>query len=382
LNYSNGYQAVPLTVSLTGSTIPTARLVYSSATYSFGQVIQTQTSERTITVTNSGSAEATSMSFSAVNAPFRYKGGSYPGTGGTCSTTLAVGANCSLLLEFAPTGVAVSSQTLTLTYFNDFASTSTSATLSGEGLAQAIISVSDGSSYQFGTVNVGASIDKSFTLTNSGSVSGTAIAGSFTSVFNFKGGNFPGTGGTCTTSLAAGATCTIILSFTPVAATSYIGNFSLNYNDGLRLQTELKELRGTGSAALMGVSFAKQVSAYTVDLELYRNSSMTQKIHTDDLNQNGFEDELESYIVEKEGPRLVLRGREGLTQGTLYRVLNHLPQDYYQGFKIIKLNRDYNHDGMNDILLGIYKKQKGAFKLVGYDVICQRKGQIILRYLE
>jgi hypothetical protein len=322
------------------------------------------------------------MSFSSIAAPFRYKGGSFPGTGGTCSTSLNVAANCTLVMEFAPTTVAVSTQTLTLNYNDGFSSTQSSTIMTGEGLAQAILSISDGNPYLFGTVNVGASIDKSFTLTNSGSVSGTAIAGSFTSVFNFKGGTFPGTGGTCTTSLAAGATCTIILSFTPVAATSYVGNFSLNYNDGLRLQTELKELRGTGRAALMGVSFAKQVSAYTVDLELYRTSLMTQKMQTDDLNQNGFEDELESYIVEKEGPRLVLRGREGLTQETLYRVLNHLPQDYYQGFKIIKLNRDYNHDGMNDILLGIYKKQKGSLKLVGYDVICQRKGHIILRYLE
>ncbi len=381
LNYSNGYQVVPLTVSLTGSGFPTARLLFSSSTYSFGQVIQTQTSERTLTVTNNGAAQASALSYSTISAPFRYKGGSFPGTGGTCSNTLNISGSCVIVLEFAPTAVAVSSQTLTISYLDGYTTSQTSATITGEGLAQAILSISDGSPYQFGTVNVGASIDKSFTITNSGSVSGTTITGSFTSAFSFKGGTFPGTGGTCTTSLSAGATCTIILSFTPTAATSYSGNFTLNYNDGLRLQTELKELRGTGSPAFLGAGMMKFVSPLGANLSQFNNFSFADKIETVDLNKNGFEDELESFILRNESPRLVLRGREGLTQRTIYKFLNHFPNNYHQGFKIIKLQRDYNHDGVNDILLGIYKNMNGKLNLVGYDIICQRKGQIIFRYL-
>jgi hypothetical protein len=166
-----------------------------------------------------------------------------------------------------------------------------------------------------------------------------------------------------------------------VASTSYSGNFTLNYNDGLRTQTELKELRGTGSSALSGVTMLKRISPLKVDLDQFNLSLVSDRIDTIDVNKNGFQDQLESYIDDHEFPRVVLRGREGLTQRTLFTVLNHLSKKYYQGFKIIKLDRDYNKDGVNDILLGIYKKIDGQFHLVGYDIICQRRGRIIIRYL-
>jgi hypothetical protein len=69
-------------------------------------------------------------------------------------------------------------------------------------------------------------------------------------VFNFLNGTFPGTGGTCTTTLASGSTCTIVLSFQPSAAITYSGYLTLNYNDGLRTQSEKKELSGKGSLTL------------------------------------------------------------------------------------------------------------------------------------
>lgn len=379
LTYSNGHQSTLLTNSLSGSGFPTAKLTFVSSPYSFGQVIQTSTIEKTITVTNSGSDTATSMSFSALTAPFRYKGGSFPGTGGSCTTTLSVSQSCTLVLEFAPTSVGVSNQTLTLNYNNAYASVSASATISGEGLAQAIISISEANPYSFGTTNIGGSIDKSFVLTNAGSVSGTSIAGSFSSVFNFKGGAFPGTGGTCTTTLPAGSTCIVVVSFSPLAATAYSGLFTLNYNDGLRLQSELKNLSGTGSAKLLELNLLKLISPKVVERDMLPQSS--EKMPAADLNLNGFSDEIEVYLSHLSGNRFVLKGRDGLDQRLIYKVENHLSKDFYQGIGVVRPVKDFNQDQLPDLLLGTYQVSGRQLKLVGFDVICQRTGNILIRYL-
>ena len=46
--------------------------------------------------------------------------------------------------------------------------------------------------------------------------------------FSYKGGSYPGTGGTCGTSIADD--CTIVLSFTPEIDTEFSRSFSLQYN--------------------------------------------------------------------------------------------------------------------------------------------------------
>ncbi len=368
LSYSNGYQSILLTTALVGSGSPSAKLSFVSAPYAFGQVIQTSSAEKTITVTNTGTDTATSMSFSGVVAPFRTKGG-------TCNTTLGVSQSCTLVVEFAPTTVGLSTKTLTLNYQNGSGPTSTSTTLSGEGLAQAIISLSGTNPYSFGTTNVGGSIDKSLTLTNAGSVSGTNIAGSFTSVFSFKGGSFPGTGGTCTTSLAAGTSCSVVVTFSPLAANSYSGLFSLSYNDGLRAQTELKNLSGTGSARLLELNLFKLIRPKVVALDELSQSS--KKIRTKDLNLNGFQDEIEGH----NSKRFVLKARDGLDQTIIYKLENHLPSNFYQGLNVLRLSKDFNHDQLPDLLMGIYKESRGELRLVGFDVVCLRTGDVLVRYL-
>ena len=381
LNYSNGYQSAFLTNSLTGSGFPTAKLQFVSSPYSFGQVIQTAATEKTITVTNSGSDAASALSFSDLSQPFRYKGGSYPGTGGSCSTTLSVSQSCTLVLEFAPTSVGVSGQSLTLTYHNGLSSVNVSTTLTGEGLAQAIISISEGNPYFFGTTNVAGAIDKSFILTNAGSVSGTALSGSFSSVFSFKGGTFPGAGGTCTTAIAAGTTCTIVLTFSPAAANSYSGLFTLNYYDGLRLQTELKNLTGNGSTKLLELNLFEAIKPQIVEEDQLLEAPQTMQMATMDLNLNGFSDEIESSISHNPKKSFVLKGRDGLDQRLIYKVKNHLPKHFYQGLNGIKVIQDFNHDQIPDVLIGIYRKSGRQIRLVGFDVICQRTGNILIRYL-
>jgi hypothetical protein len=385
LNYGNGHQTVSVTNPLSGSGFPTAKLAFSSASYSFGQVIQTTLSERTISLTNTGSALASGLSFSNLSLPYRYKGGSFPGTGGSCGTDLVAGANCQLVVEFAPTSTGLSNQNMIVTYNNSYSSVQSTASLTGEGLAQAIISISEISPYNFGTTNIGGTIEKSFVLTNAGSVSGTNLTGALSSVFNFLGGAFPGTNGTCLSTLPAGSSCLIVLSFSPSAATNYSGSLTLNYHDGLRLQSELKELRGTGSAKLYDLNYFSKLSQKSLSLNEFNQFNQTLKktseVRLSDINSNGFSDKLESYFSSRPGARLILKSLDGLDQKLIYKQHHFLLPNYHQGISVIKLSEDVNQDGESDLLLGIYKQEGHELKLVGYDVICGRTGNILIRNL-
>jgi hypothetical protein len=63
------------------------------------------TQDITLTVLNSGSAPATQIvDLTPPSTTLTYKGGTYPGTGGTCADTLDAGASCTLVVTLvAPT---------------------------------------------------------------------------------------------------------------------------------------------------------------------------------------------------------------------------------------------------------------------------------------
>ncbi len=71
--------------------------------YEFGAVAQGQKKDVTIVISNTGEESATALSETGLEAPFTLKGGTFPGTGGTCTDTLAGGASCNVVVEYAPT---------------------------------------------------------------------------------------------------------------------------------------------------------------------------------------------------------------------------------------------------------------------------------------
>jgi hypothetical protein len=246
IGYNNGFENRVAQADLVGRGKPTAVLSFAAASTSFGTAIQWTTVSKTITVNHSGSLGASAMSPVALTAPFHFKDGTYPGTGGTCGTSLASGS-CTIVVDFKPTAVGPFQQTLALNYGNGTSTKQITHTLSGTSVAQAILSLSTSSTFSFPNTPARSTSDRTITLINGGGTIATGIGATFeNSVFSFKGGNFPGSGGNCTTQLNPGSSCTIVIQFRPTAATSYNGSMTLNYHDGLRIQSELLELRGTG----------------------------------------------------------------------------------------------------------------------------------------
>jgi hypothetical protein len=205
-------------------------------TYNFGSSASVTISySKSFTVSNTGSVDVKNVAAgtAAFSAPFYYKGGSFPGTGGTCGGTLTSGSNCTVIVNFLPTASGVFSDSLKVSYVGPNGVLTDTA---GIGLAGTVttsnLTISDGPTYAFGTVATTAT--KTFTVTNSGGTkttlmwSGTPALGTG---FSFNGGGYPGVGGTCTTVLEGGATCTIVIKFAPSTAGSYSDTARVTYTD-------------------------------------------------------------------------------------------------------------------------------------------------------
>lgn len=100
--------------------IGTPKLSFSTSPSDlFGTVYVGATSEATLTINNYGSAQATNISGTTLSSPYSFKGGSFPGTGGSCESSLNPGLSCTIVVSFAPAIIsAAATATLGVNYYN------------------------------------------------------------------------------------------------------------------------------------------------------------------------------------------------------------------------------------------------------------------------
>lgn len=109
--------------------------------------------------------------------------------------------------------------------------------------------ISDGPNYDFGSQLVGSQLEHQFTVTNQGKQIASQIKSSFylSQTFFYKGGTYPGTGGTCSSDILPSTSCTVIVVFAPKSNQTSQAGLTLNYFDGLNhTETTGNTLRGTG----------------------------------------------------------------------------------------------------------------------------------------
>lgn len=207
-------------------------------------------------VTNSGAATATAISGAALSPGFAYAGGAgFPGQGGTCAASLAAGASCTLVAVFTPSAAASYASSLTLSYQDGEAARTATRQLAGTGVSTAVLTLADfdggivlGASYDYGTSGIARTTSHTFYLSNGGAAAATALAGTLSASFAFHGGSYPGTGGTCGATLAAGDHCLVVADFVPTAAGTVAGTLTIAYHDGDQAQSATRALRGSGTA--------------------------------------------------------------------------------------------------------------------------------------
>ncbi|RME16150.1 MAG: choice-of-anchor D domain-containing protein, partial [Bdellovibrio sp.] len=249
INYNNGVSAQVFTEGVAGNAAAPAQLTISEVEpYDFGTVPLGAIVPHVFTIQNTGGVAATSLSGAGLtSSDFRYEStGSYPGSTGTCSGSLPAGSSCTVVVEFLPQSTGTKSDTLTINYDDGVGATSVSRGLTGTGANPALLSLSDGPSYDYGSIARNGYLDHIFTVSNLGGVDATSISPvAFSSTeFDFAGGSYPGLGGNCGSTLAAGASCDIVVRFSSSTNGVFSDTLQINYNDGVSAQSASRPIGG------------------------------------------------------------------------------------------------------------------------------------------
>lgn len=194
---------------------PSAALSPTSLTFS-AQAIGTMSAAKTVTLKNTGT---TSLTMTAIVIA-----GTDPGDFAqthTCGSSLSAGASCSISLTFKPTASGTRVAALRVT--DNGTGSPQQVPLSGLGTTAKL----SPTSLSFGTVAIGTtSPAKTVTLTNAGTASlnitGIAVTG-------INAGDFTQTH-ICGSSLAAGATCSISITFKPTVSGTRTAALSVSDN--------------------------------------------------------------------------------------------------------------------------------------------------------
>jgi hypothetical protein len=201
------------------------------------QLLNTTSPIQTATLQNLGNGTLTINSITITGA----NAGDFPRTT-TCGATLAAGGSCLIRVRFRPTAVGARSATVAISS-NDPLNPNLSVALSGTGVTAAVASLSP-TSLTFPAQTRGTtSAPQAVTLTNTGGaplvISGIAIGGG--NANNFAQTNTCLIGGA---GLAAGASCTINVTFTPTRIGARTSN--LRVFDNAAGSPQSVPLRGTG----------------------------------------------------------------------------------------------------------------------------------------
>ena len=193
---------------------------------------------------------ANSITGYGLAAPFSFRGGSYPGSGGTCGGNLSAGASCTIVVSFSPATSGTYNDTVNLDYTDGSSTLTATRDLEGEGTSSASLEISETPSFDFGNSVLQVSNTKTFTVTNSGEGDATAMTGVGLNLhYSFLGGSYPGTGGTCGATLAgSSATCTVVVEFKPQSTGPLFDSIEINYNDGITVQQAVRDIEGVGES--------------------------------------------------------------------------------------------------------------------------------------
>lgn len=112
-----------------------------------------------------------------------------------------------------------------------------------------------GDEHDFGNVSVGSTETIIITITNNGDTAAGSMgesdgAGKIEPPFDFAGGSYPGTNGTCTITLGSGQSCTVEFEFSPTSTGNFLNDPGITYYDSSDIDPVdlviTLDLKGTG----------------------------------------------------------------------------------------------------------------------------------------
>lgn len=224
-------------VTLDGSGLSPAALAANPPSLDFATVTQGTTSTKSVMVTNNGAATTGTVTTSITGthaALFAIQ------TDACVSKNLAQGQSCTVSVRFAPTTAGSKGATLTI------GSGDATATipLSGQAVTPPSFSMNP-SPVPFGQVDVTSSETQTVTVRNTGGTSATQLSASLTGA---DAASFTvGTDSCSGSNLAAAATCTIRVAFSPTTVGSKTATLGVTSTNGASSSVTLS---GTGEGTI------------------------------------------------------------------------------------------------------------------------------------
>lgn len=245
-NPALNFQPILATMPPPGQAISAPGISLSTPNLSFGPVNPGQTSApQTLTILSTGSESLaiSSIAFNPSTAPFSETD--------TCMAhpVLAAGTSCQVFVTFAPGSTGASSASLVIT--DNAAGSPQSVSLSGNAVAPPppapqVTLVPGTLNFPGITTQGESSAPQSVNITNSGNAALT-----FNSALALSGANsadFSITGNTCIGSLAANASCTVMIVFSPLAVG--VRTTTLAINDNAANSPQSVTINGTAATAV------------------------------------------------------------------------------------------------------------------------------------
>jgi hypothetical protein len=220
-----------------GATINrSASLAPSSLTFS-PLLVGSNSATQNVTVTNTGNVGLTGGTFTFAGPFNRITTGGFPAGAPNCTAALALGASCTIKVRYSSTAVGTQNGSLTVAYTLATV-TPASVTLTGTGIPSAatfslgahtsgvtFTAGSNGGALSFGTQPNPSTASATLVVTNTGATSFNFTTGNTVTGLRFAKGT-----DTCTGSLAAGANCSITVTFSPNSTATRNGTLTVRDN--------------------------------------------------------------------------------------------------------------------------------------------------------
>jgi hypothetical protein len=247
---------------------PGASLSPTSLTFA-SQTVGATSSAQTVTLSNTGNAalSITGISITGTNpADFAETN--------SCGPSVAAGASCTISVTFTP--ATSGSLAATLTFTDNATGSPQSVALTGTGASSgagagggstpSLTLSSTGLSFGSQPVDTSSSA-QTVTLSNTGSA---ALSITSLTITGTNASDFAEIADTCGSSVAAGGTCTVEVTFTPSAASSFTATLSITDNASGSPQSV--SLAGTGAHDVI-LSWTASTSSGVVGYNVYRGTT-------------------------------------------------------------------------------------------------------------
>ena len=255
INYQGGALSVPLRGRGTGiATLQISNLINANDYYSFGQQTYGSETVKTFRVLYSGVKPATGVTFSGVSESFSM-------IQNDCGAV--VSADCDLTIAFHANRSGVQSRKLKVTYHNSAYSAEATHDLYGEASPETIPATLQIDNYNFGDRLIGGRYERVLRVRKSGNLSASGITPRVFahSAFSFKGGTYPGTGGTCSGEIRTD--CLLVVNFTPDEPGYLRDAVVLDYFNGRENRSVQNQL--TGNPVLPAFLTITPASGFSAD---------------------------------------------------------------------------------------------------------------------